>query len=104
MKVLLVHNRYQQRGGEDAVVDAEACLLGSRGVEVQRLDADNDAIHGALAKIRVSASQLGGTRDMRRRIHQALTEFRPDVVHVHNWFPTISASIFPQCKVAGVPV
>ncbi len=104
MKVLLVHNRYQQRGGEDAVVDAEACLLANRGVQVQRLDADNDAIQGALAKIRVSTNQFSGSPAMRQRIGNALQTFRPDVVHVHNWFPTISASVFGQCKTAGVPV
>jgi|SRR5579859_2477683 len=104
MKVLLVHNRYQQRGGEDAVVDAEACLLANRGVQVQRLDADNDAIQGALAKIRISLNQFTGSLDTRQRIAIALQSFRPDVVHVHNWFPTISASIFRQCKAAGVPV
>lgn len=104
MKVLLVHNRYQQRGGEDAVVDAETCLLEGRGIGVQRLDADNDAIHGALAKIRISANQFAGSPDIRHRVQDALKEFRPDIVHVHNWFPTISASIFRQCKSAGVPV
>jgi glycosyltransferase involved in cell wall biosynthesis len=104
MKVLIVHNRYQQRGGEDAVVDAEACMLSARGVQVRRLDADNDAIHGALAKIRTSLTQFAGSADMRHRISDALDEFRPDVVHVHNWFPTVSASIFRQCKSAGTPV
>ena len=104
MKVLLVHNRYQQRGGEDAVVDAEACLLSGRGIEVQRLDADNDAIHGSGAKILAAINQFSGAPDIRTRIHRALKTFRPDVVHVHNWFPTISASIFRQAKSAGIPV
>ncbi|HEY3626032.1 MAG TPA: glycosyltransferase [Terracidiphilus sp.] len=104
MKVLLVHNRYQQRGGEDAVVDAEACMLARRGVEVRRFDADNDAIRGPLAKIMISMNQFAGSADMRHRIAGCLTEFRPDVVHVHNWFPTISASVFRQCKAAGIPV
>src|SRR4051794_36814066 len=98
MKVLLVHNRYQQRGGEDAVVDAEARLLGGRGVEVERFDADNDAIQGALAKIRTSMNQFSGSTTMRHRLASALNRFRPDVVHVHNWFPTISASVFRQSK------
>jgi glycosyltransferase involved in cell wall biosynthesis len=104
MKVLLVHNRYQQRGGEDAVVDAEACMLARRGVHVQRFDADNDAIHGSLAKIRTVTNQFSGSTDMHQRIASVLNEFRPDVVHVHNWFPTISASIFRRCKSAGIPV
>src|SRR3954452_25393056 len=104
MKVLLVHNRYQQRGGEDAVVDAEACMLSRRGVQVQQFQADNDAIQGSLAKIRTATSQFSGSTNMRQQIVKALKEFRPDVVHVHNWFPTISASIFRQCKAAGIPV
>jgi len=104
MKVLLVHNRYQQRGGEDAVVDAEACLLKSRGIEVERFDADNDAIHGPGAKILAAINQFSGASDIRARIHRALNTFGPDVVHVHNWFPTVSASIFRQSKSAGIPV
>ena len=104
MKVLFVHNRYQQRGGEDAVVDAETALLAARGVEVRRFDADNDSIHGAWAKIKVSTRQFVAASSMEKRIATALAEFRPDVVHVHNWFPTISASIFRQCKAANIPV
>jgi glycosyltransferase involved in cell wall biosynthesis len=104
MKVLLVHNRYQQRGGEDTVVDAEACLLSRRGIDVQRFDADNDAIHGAGAKILAAINQFSGSPQIRSRIRRALKTFRPDVVHVHNWFPTISASIFRQAKSAGIPV
>ena len=104
MRVLLVHNRYQQRGGEDAVVDAEAALLRGHGIEVERLDADNDAIHGPLAKIRTSLHQFAGAPDLHRRIGETLTGLNPDVVHVHNWFPTISASIFRQVKSVGIPV
>lgn len=104
MKVLLVHNRYQQRGGEDAVVEAESSLLRRRGIEVERLDADNDAIQGLAAKIRTSWNQFAGSSDMRARVDDALRAFQPDVVHVHNWFPTVSASIFRQCKSAGIPV
>lgn len=104
MKILMVHNRYQQRGGEDAVVDAEVCLLASRGVEVQRLDADNDAIQGLKASVQIATRQFAGSPHIQERIAQKLQQFRPDIVHVHNWFPTISASIFRQCKAANIPV
>ena len=92
----MVHNRYQQRGGEDAVVDAEVALLANRGIEVRRFDADNDSIHGALAKIQVSTRQFVGSSAIHNRLATAMTALRPDVVHVHNWFPTVSASIFRQ--------
>jgi len=100
----MVHNRYQQRGGEDSVVDAEVGLLAANGVDVRRFDADNDAIHGLRAKIQVSASQLGSPSPMQGKVSKVLAEFRPDIVHVHNWFPTISASVFRICRESKIPV
>ncbi len=39
--VLMVHNRYQERGGEDSVFEAEAALLELHGHSVSRLVFDN---------------------------------------------------------------
>lgn len=103
MKVLVVHNRYQQRGGEDAVVDAETRLLATNGVDVQRFDADNDAIQGIVPKIQVAASQFGIPTDALSEFRGVLSGFRPDVVHVHNWFPTLSPSIFNLCRRQHIP-
>jgi glycosyltransferase involved in cell wall biosynthesis len=104
MKVLMVHNRYQQRGGEDAVVDAEVRLLAANGIDVERFDADNDAIQGFVSKIQVSAGQFGLPTAAQSRFKNALSAFRPDVVHVHNWFPTLSPSLFNICSRENVPV
>ena len=104
MKVLIVHNRYQQRGGEDAVVDAETRLLAANGIDVERLDADNDAIEGLVPKIQVSASQFGIPTTALSEFCGVISSFQPDVVHVHNWFPTLSPSIFNICRRANVPV
>lgn len=104
MKVLVVHNRYQQRGGEDAVVDAETRLLAANGVEVQRFDADNDAIQSVVTKIQVSFGQFGLPTAAQARFRSALSAFRPSVVHVHNWFPTLSPSLFNICYRENVPV
>ncbi|MDN8677515.1 hypothetical protein Q0N25_14145, partial [Staphylococcus aureus] len=58
-RVLIVHNRYQQRGGEDAVVEAEAALLSAAGHEVALRLVDNDAIAGYAAKIAAVAKVAG---------------------------------------------
>ena len=104
MKVLMIHNRYQQRGGEDSVVDAEVRLLSTNGVEVQRLDVDNDSIDGILAKIQTSANLFVASSATTDRVSAILTQFHPDVVHIHNWFPTLSPSVFAQLRRAGTPV
>lgn len=103
MKVLMVHNRYQQRGGEDAVVEAEVRLLAANGVDVRRFDADNDSIQGLMSKVQVSIGQFGLPNAVKTRFHKTLSEFCPDVVHVHNWFPTLSPAVFQICRRAHVP-
>ena len=56
MRILIAHNRYQESGGEDAVVRDEVELLRSRGHSVELLEQDNDAIHGIAGKMIASTS------------------------------------------------
>ena len=44
MRILLAHNRYQQAGGEDAVLAEEQKLLLQNGVEVELYEQDNHNI------------------------------------------------------------
>lgn len=101
-RVLIAHNSYQQRGGEDAVVEAEAELLRSRGHAVRLLVAHNDAIVG-MPRSRLAARTFWSSQTV-RDFRQALVEFRPDILHVHNTFPLISPSIYWAAARAGVPV
>ncbi|MEW6098329.1 MAG: glycosyltransferase family 4 protein [Pseudomonadota bacterium] len=101
-RVLIAHNSYQQRGGEDAVVEAEAELLRSRGHAVRLLVAHNDVIVG-MPRSRLAARTLWSSQTV-RDFRQALVEFRPDILHVHNTFPLISPSIYWAAARARVPV
>ena len=103
MRVLIVHNRYQQRGGEDTVVAAEELLLRSYGHQVERLNADNEHIHGLVSQIQTAARSIYSVSG-KQRMGEAIRAFRPDVVHVHNFFPSLSPTVFGACSAAGVPV
>ena len=103
MRILLAHNRYQQRGGEDTVAAAEAELLASHSHTVERLEVDNDHIQGAFAQIGAAAHSVYSLPG-KARVKAAIARSRPDVVHVHNFFPTLSPSVFYACAEAGVPV
>ena len=102
LKVLMVHNAYQQRGGEDSVVDAELALLRHRGHAVEVFQRHNDAIrhmsHTNAAIQTVWSMQAG------REFEVLLRSFKPDVVHVHNTFPLISPAIYWVADRLGVPV
>jgi glycosyltransferase involved in cell wall biosynthesis len=100
---LVVHNRYKQPGGEDAVVRAESALLAKMGHSVDLWLKSNDSISGpvrACTTALQSVYSIQHAREMQRRIR----EFRPDVVHIHNFFPILSPSIHIACRRAAVPV
>jgi glycosyltransferase involved in cell wall biosynthesis len=107
MRVLLVHGRYRSvaPSGENNVVDQEGAALGAAGNEVHTFERNSDDIAGwsLLQKAALPARSLWNgevRRDLSRRIAGA----RPDVVHVHNTFPLLSASVLYACRDAGVPV
>lgn len=102
MKVLVAHNAYQQRGGEDMVVGAEVALLRAHGHEVQQYGRHNDEVAG-IGRVALGAQTLWSARTT-RDIKALLASWRPDIVHVHNSLPLISPSLHWACAAAGVPV
>ncbi len=105
MKIVVVHNTYQQPGGEDIVFRNECELLKSAGHEVIEYQRSNQDVSNfvsirqlALAKRTIWAS------DIRREFRQLLLQKKPDIVHIHNTFVMISPSIYWACRDAQVPV
>lgn len=103
LRILVVHNRYRQYGGEDSVVDAEIGILREAGHEVDTFIIGNDNIEGLPAKV-AAASLTVYNPFSRRRLAERLRADPPDIVHVHNFFPQLSPSIFDACARQGVPV
>jgi glycosyltransferase involved in cell wall biosynthesis len=100
--VLLVHNRYQEPGGEDVAVEADAALLERAGHRVVRYERDNAEILGA-SRIAVAAGTIWSPRS-RREVDELLTRVHPDVVHAHNTFPLVSPAVFAAARARGIPV
>jgi glycosyltransferase involved in cell wall biosynthesis len=102
MKILTVHNRYQLRGGEDEVHDAEEQLLRSRGQEVRPLTLDNAAI-GGFGAVFAGLSSAWSPSSY-ERVAAEITSWRPDIVNVHNFFPLATPAVHYAAARAGVPV
>ncbi len=103
MKVLLLHNRYRVPGGEDAAVQLECSLLRSAGLAVDLLEVNNDGIDSAAQKIK-AALLTPYSFPARQLVADRIRDFQPDIVHVHNFFPTLSPSVYDACRSARVPV
>ena len=101
-RVLVVHNAYQHRGGEDTVVEAEVALLRGQGHEVGTWFRSNDEV-GRMSSLSLARDTLWSSRTGRELAAQ-VAAFRPDVIHAHNTFPLISPSLYWAAARAGVPV
>jgi glycosyltransferase involved in cell wall biosynthesis len=102
VKILLVHNRYRQSGGEDMVFAQETELLRRGGHDVVEYVEDNrriEEIGRAAASVRAVWSS-----GSRARLLALIRRERPGVAHFHNTFPLISPSAYWACSAAGVPV
>jgi glycosyltransferase involved in cell wall biosynthesis len=102
MRVLLIHNFYQIPGGEDSVVREELSMLAHNGIDVDLFAVTNDKIKGLRQSI-TTALQVIYNPNARRALARKIREFSPDVVHIHNFFPLLSPSIFDACLQAEVP-
>lgn len=102
MRVLVAHNAYQQRGGEDAVVETEVALLQAHGHEVRLYSRHNDEVD-TQGRLRTAAEALWSSRTT-REVGDLLRQWRPDVIHSHNTFPLISPSLHWAARRAAVPV
>ncbi|OXS61633.1 hypothetical protein B1A99_03175 [Cohnella sp. CIP 111063] len=105
LRIALVHNYYQQSGGEDKVVEQERDLLNEMGHEVVVYQRHNDSISTMTRMAKLGATfgtiwSWSSYRDMRAFIRSN----KPDIVHFHNTFPLISPSAYYAAKKEGIPV
>jgi glycosyltransferase involved in cell wall biosynthesis len=105
MKILLVHNKYQQAGGEDVVFDQELRLLERHGHHVVSYLRSNHELEELSPIEQIGlVGRIISAEDSKEDIQQILREEKPDLVHAHNTFMMISPSIYEVCKQEGVPV
>ncbi|WP_412060252.1 glycosyltransferase [Rubrivirga sp. IMCC45206] len=97
--VLLVHNVYQQPGGEDGVFEREGALLDAHGHRVLRYVLHNDAVEG-MSRAALAARTLW-SRTAHDEVRRIVEAEGVDVVHVHNTLPLASPSVFWGAHAGG---
>lgn len=103
MRVLIVHNQYQSHhvGGEDLVVSREIrglkAALGSENVLDYQISNDD------VKPIKMVFS-LWGDKHHYKNIYRLVKDNQIDIVHVHNFFPLLTPTVFAAAKEAGAKV
>ena len=102
MRILSVHNLYQIRGGEDECCEAEERLLQEMGHQVEVYQENNGRI-ADLSKMQMALKTVWSAKAY-KKIRCRLMEQTHDLVHVQNFFPLISPSVYYAAKAEKVPV
>jgi glycosyltransferase involved in cell wall biosynthesis len=102
MRVLTIHNYYQQPGGEEQIFATEAALLESHGHEVFRYTLDNDQI--ARTNPLLLAKNTLWNSAVYNELRSLIRQQKPQIAHFHNTFPLISPAAYYAAKDEGVVV
>ncbi|MEL7496743.1 MAG: glycosyltransferase [Planctomycetota bacterium] len=102
MKFLLVHNYYQQGGGEDRSFESEVELLRSNGHDVITYTRHNDDVEDM--NLLSVAMKTVWNQSTYRDVLKLIDREQPDLMHCTNTFPLISPSIYYAAKRRSVPV
>ena len=102
MRVLLCHNSYRFRGGEDHVFEDEKWMLENGGHEVATFQRCNSVLEKT-SYVKAAVDTVWN-RQTYREMDDKIRRFRPDVVHFHNTFPVLSPSAYYAARRHDVPV
>lgn len=102
MRILMLHNRYLQRGGVDESMELEIGVMREHGHLVRLYEADNRNV-AALGKAKTAISATW-SQSAFREVGRVLDEETFDIVHVQNFFPLLSPSVHWAASRRGITV
>ena len=102
MRILSVHSNYRIRGGEDESRAAEELLLQRMGHQVNRYEENNQRME-TLHPLNAATRTIWST-EAYQILRDKLINNPCDLIHVQNFFPIISPSIYYAAKTQKTPI
>lgn len=107
LKILAIHNFHRKgsASGDDQVFKAETVLLEQHGHKVIRYTVSNDEFDkaGVFGKLQATFGMLWSRKNY-KNIQKLISKEKPDIVHIHTFFPLLSPSVLYATKRMNVPV
>ena len=99
MRILIIHNQYQHLGGEDIVMRQEMESL-QQNHEVELYTVPNTKnLKGLFNYLIYSFNWIEA-----KKIKSKITEFKPDIIHIHNMHYAIGPFFINSIKKTGIPM
>lgn len=102
-RILMLHNHYRIRGGEDESTESELRLLREAGHSVEILRDNSARIGTEISKLQAGIDTIWSRRWF-QRVDSELKKGRFDIVHVQNFYPLISPSVYYAARRNGAKV
>ncbi|MCG7990049.1 MAG: glycosyltransferase family 4 protein [Candidatus Thiodiazotropha lotti] len=102
MRVLIVHNYYKIRGGEDSVVESEIALLKKNNHDVLTYFRNNSDLL-RYSPLKLALTTLWSIKSF-KKISELIRENKPEIIHVHNTLPLVSPSIYWAANKYRIPI
>ena len=103
MKILQIHNSYKYVGGEDVVVELEKNLLLNKNHSVKQLIRSNKNEIKSFSDKFTVAPNLSYSNFSRELLNKEIKKIKPDIVHIHNFFPLWTTSVLDACIDNNIP-
>ena len=98
MRILLIHTEYKLHGGEDIVFAQEQELLKNNGFNVETILFSNKS-YAAIKLLLLLFNPFSFFKVLKK-----IKNFKPEVIHIHNWYFAASPSIFIAARIKNIPV
>jgi glycosyltransferase involved in cell wall biosynthesis len=99
VRILIAHSFYRITGGEDRYVTQQMNLLGPHH-NLELLSARNEDLEPDVhTAVRMTYSSV-----VRKSVDEVLQRFRPDVVHLHNPYPSFGPAVHLSARRHSVPL
>ena len=99
MRILVAHSFYRIPGGEDGYVRQQAELLRQRHT-IELLEHHNEELVGGMATLKDMTYSLR----TKTSVGSVIRNFRPDLIHLHNAYPSLGPAVHLAAAKASVPL
>lgn len=103
MRILSVHNNYKLRSGEEESRDLETTILREKGHQVDIYEESNIHLNPEAVPLNMVIRTVW-SQSSYKQVRQRLQKKKYDILHVHNFFPQISPSVYYAARAENVPI
>jgi glycosyltransferase involved in cell wall biosynthesis len=104
MNILIVHNKYRYRGGEEDYIQNLTLLLKKKGHSVYLYQKDSRDIQYKLSTLIDVLSRFLYSWKVDKELSQIIHSFKPDIAHIQNVYPLIGPTVYYTCRKHKIPI